>query len=227
MRTIDLKGKDYVPVNERLKAFRANFKDYSLITKIIELTPDYCTIQAEIIDPNGIVRATGLAQEARAASFVNKTSYVENCETSAWGRALGNFGIGIDSAICTADELLLALNAQKEAEENQPKEPAKRAEFEKDATNQKRALNKAVKEGAENAPEEKKTLDERAQSCIDWLNGLTAEAYNAKPNSAKDRAHDIKDACLSSGLPELVNIGVKIADKLNEFEPPLDDVIPY
>lgn len=116
METINLKGKEYVTVNERLKEFRKNFKDYSLTTEIIELTPEVCTIKAVITDDKGVVRATGLAQELRQASFVNKTSYVENCETSAWGRALGNFGIGIDSSICTADELLMALNAQQKPE---------------------------------------------------------------------------------------------------------------
>lgn len=123
METINLKGKEYVTVNERLKAFRETFKDYSLTSEIIELTPEVCTIKAVITDEKGVIRATGLAQEQRQASFVNKTSYVENCETSAWGRALGNFGIGIDSAICTADELLMALNAQKEDEK-----PKKKAE---------------------------------------------------------------------------------------------------
>lgn len=117
METINLKGKEYVTVNERLKEFRRLFKDYSLTSEIIELTPEVCTIKAVITDDKGVVRATGLAQELRQASFVNKTSYVENCETSAWGRALGNFGIGIDSSICTADELLLALNAQEQKPE--------------------------------------------------------------------------------------------------------------
>lgn len=114
MKTVNIKGKEYVEVNERLKEFRYCFKDYSLTTEIIELTPDYCVLKAVITDEKGIIRATGLAQESRDSSYINKTSYIENCETSAWGRALGNFGIGIDSAICTADELLMALNAQKE-----------------------------------------------------------------------------------------------------------------
>lgn len=115
MKTVNIKGKEYVEVNERLKEFRNNFKDYSLTTEIIELTPDYCVLKAVITDDKGVIRATGLAQESRESSYINKTSYVENCETSAWGRALGNFGIGIDSAICTAEELLIALNAQQSA----------------------------------------------------------------------------------------------------------------
>ena len=224
METINLKGKDYVTVNERLKAFRANFKDYALISKIIELTPEVCTIQAEIIDEKGVVRATGLAQEWKQASFVNKTSYVENCETSAWGRALGNFGIGIDSAICTADELLMALNAQKEQE---PAPKPARSDFEKQATAEKKALNKAVKEHADEAPQSPVPLSETGAKLLDWLNSLTKETYASKANSAKDKAHDVRDALLSSNVPELTALGVKIADKLKDFEPELDDEIVF
>lgn len=120
MKTVNIKGKEYVEVNERLKEFRNTFKDYSLTTEIIELTPEYCVLKAIITDDKGVVRATGLAQENRDSSYINKTSYIENCETSAWGRALGNFGIGIDSAICTADELLMALNAQQQEKKPTP-----------------------------------------------------------------------------------------------------------
>lgn len=144
MQTMTIKGKEYVTVNERLKAFRENFKDYSLTTEIIELTPEYCTLKAIITDNKGIVRATGLAQEQRnnAMSLVNKTSYVENCETSAWGRALGNFGIGIDSEICTADEILMALNAQQ-ASAKQEKTPVDA--FRNTASSTKSAATKAGK----------------------------------------------------------------------------------
>ena len=46
--------------------------------------------------------------------YINETSYVENCETSAWGRALGNFGIGIDTSVASADEVVNATNSQKQ-----------------------------------------------------------------------------------------------------------------
>lgn len=121
MKTINIKGKDYITVNERLKEFRNNFKDYSLTTEIVELGQDNCTMKATITDDKGVVRATGFAREVIAKSPINKFAFVENCETSAIGRALGNFGIGIDTAICTADELLMKL-AQEQAT---PQEKAK------------------------------------------------------------------------------------------------------
>lgn len=114
MKTIEIKGKTYIPVNERVKEFRAKYPDYSLITEIVELTDGICTILAKVIDKDGRIIATGLAREERddRTSMVNKTSYVENCETSAWGRALGNFGIGIDESIASADEVARAIAQQ-------------------------------------------------------------------------------------------------------------------
>lgn len=105
MKTINIRGKEYITVNERLKAFRREFKDYALIGRIIEQTPDSVIFEAQIIDDKGTIRANGFARETTQKGGVNKFAMLENAETSAWGRALGNFGIGIDNAVCTADEL--------------------------------------------------------------------------------------------------------------------------
>lgn len=114
MKTIEYKGKAYITVNERLKEFRNTFKGYSLITEIIELGNDYATVKASVIDDKGTLRATGFAREVVAKSPTNKFAFLENCETSAIGRALGNFGIGIDTAVCTADELIMKLSQSGE-----------------------------------------------------------------------------------------------------------------
>ena len=50
--------------------------------------------------------------------MVNKTSYIENCETSAWGRALGNLGIGINESIASAEEVVSAVNEEKNYDES-------------------------------------------------------------------------------------------------------------
>jgi hypothetical protein len=118
MKTIDIKGKKYIEVNERLKYFRENYKGYSLESEIISLDSGVCVFKAIIKDEKGTVIATGHAYEKEGSSFINSTSYIENCETSAWGRALGNLGIGIDTSIASAEEVL---NAQL----NQKKQPAK------------------------------------------------------------------------------------------------------
>lgn len=116
LNTVDIKGKPYVLVNERVKAFRENYPDYGLITTIVELTEKRVVMCATINNPDGNPIATGYAYEDSGSSFINKTSYIENCETSAWGRALANLGIGIDSSMCSAEELGNAiLNQSKPA----------------------------------------------------------------------------------------------------------------
>lgn len=116
MKTLNIKGKNYVTVNERLKAFRTlpDYKGWTLRTIAHELTHDVCTMEAQILDPTGRIVANGFAHELRTqpGSMVNATSHIENCETSAWGRALGNLGIGIDESICSAQELLVAVGMQ-------------------------------------------------------------------------------------------------------------------
>lgn len=114
MKTINIKGKEYITVAERLKAFRSNFKDFRLITEIVEFAPERCIMVAKVIDVNGVEVANGHACETPNKNQINRLSILENCETSAIGRALGNFGIGIDEDICTADEMLLKTAQEKE-----------------------------------------------------------------------------------------------------------------
>ena len=110
LKTINIKGRQYVEVNERLKYFRANFKDYSLTSEITHIDSSMCVVKAEIVSPDGRVVASGHAHEIQSSNYINKTSFVENCETSSWGRCLGNFGIGIDSSVASADEVKMAID---------------------------------------------------------------------------------------------------------------------
>jgi hypothetical protein len=119
VKTIKIHGKDYVEVKERLRIFRENFPNYGLVSEVVETTDSAIlnfkgddvkkeatiTIKASVINPEGQVIATGIAREERNSSNINKGSYVENCETSAWGRALANLGIGIDGQIASAEEM--------------------------------------------------------------------------------------------------------------------------
>ncbi len=119
MKSVNIKGKEYIEVNERIKYFRnlEQYNDWSLESEILEMT-ERCVIKAIIKDSEGRIRATGIAYEKEGSTFINKTSYIENCETSAWGRALGNLGIGIDTSIATAEEVG---NAIKQQESTTPK----------------------------------------------------------------------------------------------------------
>ena len=107
--SIDIHGREYVMVNERIKIFRDQFEGWSLTSDLVKLTDDCCVVKATVTDKEGNVMATGYAQEDRSSSNINKTSYLENCETSAWGRALACLGIGIDGAIASTEEVVNAV----------------------------------------------------------------------------------------------------------------------
>ena len=113
LKTINIHGKNYVEVNERVKYFRENYKGWSLISELIDLTENRCVIKASITNEKDKVMATGIAYEVMGSSYINKTSFIENCETSAWGRALGNLGIGIDTSIASAFEVNNAIIQQE------------------------------------------------------------------------------------------------------------------
>jgi len=114
LKTTDIKGKPYVEVNERIRYFREHFEGHALETEIVTINDKECVLKAYVRNSEGRVVATGMAREVNGDSFINKTSYIENCETSAWGRALGNFGIGIDTSVASADEVNNAVKQQEE-----------------------------------------------------------------------------------------------------------------
>lgn len=119
IKPVDIKGKDYAQVNDRIKAFRELCPNGTITTDIIELANGVVTMKATVYDEEGKILGTGLAQEKESSSYINKTSYIENCETSAVGRALGFAGIGVDGSMCSAEELVNAIA-------NQNKEPVKK-----------------------------------------------------------------------------------------------------
>ena len=109
MKSINIKGKEYIEVNERIIYFREKYKDYSLTSNILSNDDGVCIMKAEIRNGNGELVATGHAYEKEGSTYINKTSYIENCETSALGRALGCFGIGIETSIASVEELETAI----------------------------------------------------------------------------------------------------------------------
>ena len=111
LKGIDVKGKNYIEVNQRIKAFRMLYPEGTIETEILFMADGVITMKAKVLN-DGKLLATGTAQEKESSSFINKTSFVENCETSAVGRALGMLGIGIDTSIASAEEVLNAINNQ-------------------------------------------------------------------------------------------------------------------
>ena len=120
---IDLKGKNYAMVPERVTAFRKLFPEGFISTEIISHDGQTFLMQAKAgYYENGcpIILGTGFAQEVKGRGMVNGTSYIENCETSAVGRALGMIGLGINGGgICSAEELANAVTAQRQMKEEE------------------------------------------------------------------------------------------------------------
>lgn len=124
LKTTPIHGNNYVMVTEKVKGFRRVCPMGQITTEILSLDDSSVTIKAKItID--GVVVSEGIAQESRSANMINKTSYVENCQTSAIGRALAFMGIGIDGSISSADELLNALVSQEKLKEKISKKEQK------------------------------------------------------------------------------------------------------
>ena len=131
LATVDIKGKDYVMVNSRVKYFRKNFKDYTLQTVWLKLDEKMAICKAIVKDPAGRIYSTGTAYETAGSSFINKTSFIENCETSAVGRCLGFCDIGIEVSLASAEEVGNAIKGQNGTKTvtfpqqgNKPRKPA-------------------------------------------------------------------------------------------------------
>ena len=116
IKSINIKGGKYAMVHDRVNYFRENYPNHCIETKITHFDHDkgYVVVRCVITGPEetGIrnVIASGLAHEFRddRKSMVNKTSFVENAETSAIGRALACLGIGTEDAYASAEEVNMA-----------------------------------------------------------------------------------------------------------------------
>ena len=119
IKPTNISGKDYAEVNQRIKAFRMLFPEGFIQTDMVMCDNGVCVFRASVgfygADGKAVTLGSGTAYEKESSSFINKTSYIENCETSAVGRALGMCGFGIDTSVCSAEELQNAkLNQQKD-----------------------------------------------------------------------------------------------------------------
>lgn len=124
IKTTNVQGKDYAEVNQRIKAFRSICPGGSIMTEMISCQNGVCIFKATVCDEDMKVLGTGTAYEKEGSSFINKTSYIENCETSAVGRALGMCGFGIDTSIASSEEVqnaILNQNLGQPAQNNQTK----------------------------------------------------------------------------------------------------------
>ena len=116
---------NYIPVNERLGLFYKDFPNGRITTELVEhnIESGFVMFKAFAFRDreDAEASATGHAFEERTQGYVNKTSYIENCETSAVGRALALLGYEITKGIASREEMQKVQRYQKN--ENAPKPP--------------------------------------------------------------------------------------------------------
>ena len=112
---VDIHGKIYLTVARRINDFRDQHPNYGIHSEVISVDTSSVLVKSVITDETGREISSGIAEEIRSASKINKTSAVENCETSAVGRALAFFGMA-GTEIASADEVQAAI-AQQNADD--------------------------------------------------------------------------------------------------------------
>lgn len=120
-----IKGKNYAEVPQRIAAFRKLFPMGTITTEILSLENGVVVMKA-VASVDGVVLGEGLAYEKESNGFINKDSYIENCQTSAVGRAIGMIGIGSEVSLCSAEELLNAKKQQADREETEKRATVKK-----------------------------------------------------------------------------------------------------
>jgi len=87
------KMEDYDTVDSRIKKFYKDHPDGAIITELLERYDDFSVVIFKaFVYVDGVVKSTGHAIEKEGAGYVNKDAWLENCETSAIGRALADYG---------------------------------------------------------------------------------------------------------------------------------------
>lgn len=117
IKTTPIRNKNYAEVNQRIKAFRILYPTGCIESEILSNEGGICVFKATVsyTDENGskTVLGVGHAYEKEGSSNINRTSYIENCETSAVGRALGMAGFGIDVSVASYEEVATAIEQQE------------------------------------------------------------------------------------------------------------------
>lgn len=114
IKTVPIKGKKYAMVVSRVDAFREICPGGTIETVPVITDEERAIFQAKVYDEKDHLLATGTAEEVKGSSQINSTSFVENCETSAVGRALAMLGIGSEENMASAEEVATAIMNQTE-----------------------------------------------------------------------------------------------------------------
>lgn len=130
MKFKDKSELEYVDVASRIQTFRDEYKDHKILTSVVKLEKYnekhmYALVKAEIQNADNFVIATGNALEVEGSNTINKTSFLENAETSAVGRALAFLGIGSSESVATKEEVEGAKEKQQVIQKKETVEKGK------------------------------------------------------------------------------------------------------
>ncbi len=122
-KAVNIKGKKYVLVSDRVLAFNELYPKGSITTELVSTPDSQRIIIKAMASPDGTRLFNGYASETIGKGFINTTSALENAETSAVGRALAMMGIGVLDSIASADEVNKAIRSENQNTQNEPINP--------------------------------------------------------------------------------------------------------
>ena len=167
--TVNIKGKKYSTVNERHKHLLEYFPEARFNEEIIFHDAERVVVKVELY-MGDVIYSVGHAEEYRNANFINKTSALENCSSSALGRCLAAFGLS-GSEYASAEELVNALNNQSTNSQSTTKKVSIEDEIKKQTTKTKlTALFTNWKRNG-NSDQEIEKLFEQQQQLIEKVGG--------------------------------------------------------
>ena len=176
--------KDYAEVFQKIKAFRMLYPEGTISTELISLKDGVAIFKASVSDEAGNLLGTGTAYEKEGSSFINETSFIENAETSAVGRALSMCGIGIDLGVSSYEEVANAML-------NQNQDPAPKVEGE---------VVKEKKEVIPGYPDKEVMLKVIRKHYPDGSDNLKALLKSAEENSGRktETLEDLSEAQMAA-----------------------------
>ena len=173
--TVNIKGKKYSTVNERLKHLLQYFPEARFNEEILFHDNERVIVKTELYIGDTIF-SVGTAEDWRNSSFINKTSALENCSSSALGRCLAAFGLS-GSEYASAEELVNALNNQNTNTQSTTKKVSIEDEIKKQTTETKLTALYSNWKKNNNSDDKIEKLFEQQQQSIKTNGGTNAKQW--------------------------------------------------
>jgi hypothetical protein len=185
--------QDYETVETRLEKWHGQYPDSRVETELIEASNTRFIVFCKLFKTEADAKpcATGLAFETITEKGVNSTSALENCETSAIGRALANAGFAAKGKRASREEMAKVNNAEpnqyeKKLAERRYSPPATRSAAVEDALRASFAV-------------ENKEADPQQWTVSEVVDQIASATPNEPP--ACDHGHILKQGISKGGKP--------------------------